>query len=719
MSRRLFFLTSVFFLSLFECDAQVTGSDTVCAGYIYSYTVNIPGAASFTWTVPANWYGLTGQGTSHIDVTCNVNAGQVCAEAFDSMGISLGTQCLTTNMGAPSGGGGNWHLDPSGFNAVCDNVTSVNVIPTIVYTGGGGGGCLNGCGTGAGSNPNIVFALYSGQVFQGVIGTMMNLGLGTYYAAYVDTTLGCNFPQAVQISGGGCGGSGGGSFSIGQIWLQAIVYQDPTPVCIGDTVMLWGNGSSGGWGGPYWFNLNNLTAVSSIYNPGLLEAIVTAPNASVYYSVDYEIQSGISWGSICSAYTTYSVVTNNCNAVASMTANDSSLCENSCISFTNNSLHAVSYLWNFPGAVPDTSTAVNPGNICYSAAGSYDVSLIASNSGHADTLVMSNYITVLPRPQAGFAAVDTTFCTPGCVGFINSSSNATSYAWSFQGANPPASTATNPQSLCYNAAGDFSVSLISSNSGCSDSLTIPNYIHALVSPQSGMGANPVSFCPGSCTDFTNFTTNAFSYQWNFLGAVIDTSSQENPQGICYNVPGQYGVQLISSNDACTDTLTVSNYITVYPHPPSLSVNVINDTLFSNQGFDSYQWYLNGNIIPAATDYYCVATANGDYSIVASDTNGCEVEAVINNVMVGENTFISALGFTISPNPFKNMISLHQSRNSAMKINIELINSLGEILYATQNILEDRVIDLSFLNSGIYFLKVMSDRGMMLRKIVKW
>ncbi|CAN5636556.1 hypothetical protein BH11BAC1_BH11BAC1_27820 [soil metagenome] len=162
-----FFLALTFFLRAIICNARVTGSDTVCAGYIYTFNVNIPGASSYTWTVPATWYNIVGQGASQMNVTCNGCAGPVCAEGFDSFGISVGTQCLLTIAGAPSGGGGTWHLSPSGNNAICDNVPFVNVTPVIVNDGGGGG-CQGNCGGAFGYlNPNLVFALYSGQLYQG------------------------------------------------------------------------------------------------------------------------------------------------------------------------------------------------------------------------------------------------------------------------------------------------------------------------------------------------------------------------------------------------------------------------------------------------------------------------------------------------------------------------------------------------------------------------
>ncbi|MEO8085865.1 MAG: T9SS type A sorting domain-containing protein [Bacteroidota bacterium] len=710
-----FFLAFTFFLSSVVCNAQVTGSNTVCVGYMYTFDVNIAGASTYTWTVPANWYGLTGQGTSQINVTCNVSSGPVCVEGFDSNGASMGTQCLIPDLGGAASMG--WQLVPTGFNDVCDDINSAIITPMIIPYGAGGGGCVNGCGNGI-QHPNLVWGLYlNNQIFVGLIGTTFTVALGHYSAALVDTTSGTDFPQAIEIIDG-CGGAVSNYLSIGHINLVAAVTQTPLQACIGDTVLLQGNGTQGSMGGPYWFIYTGLTALTSVNDFSQIQVVVTGVPASFRYFIESTIASGVGNGNVCTAYTDFSVYAMNCNAAATFQSSTQNVCENSCINFTNTSQNATMYQWSFPGATPGSSTNVNPSNICYNSPGNYDVMLIAGNFSQSDTLLMPGYITVIPTPQAGFTATDTSLCQNGCINFTSSSLNATGYQWNFSGGLPASSTSTDPQGICYNSAGDFDVSLISTNGICSDTLNLPNYIHIMVSQQSAFGANPVNFCPGSCTDFTNLSTGATSWQWNFPGATIDTSSMENPAGICYNFAGQYDVQLISSNAGCVDTLLISNYITVFPQPPALSLLYINDTLFSDQGFTFYQWYFNSNIIPGATEYFYLATANGDYNVIATDSNGCEVEAAIFNVLTNVENIFSAEGVDIVPNPFTGKISFQPLHASGEKILITVLNSIGEKLFEKQTSLKNQEVDLSFLAAGLYILSVQSKSDIMLKKIVK-
>jgi len=68
---------------------------------------------------------------------------------------------------------------------------------------------------------------------------------------------------------------------------------------------------------------------------------------------------------------------------------------NNCINFFDQSINnPTSWQWHFTGASPDTSSLQNPTNICYSAAGTYPVTLIVTNATGSDTITISPMITV-------------------------------------------------------------------------------------------------------------------------------------------------------------------------------------------------------------------------------------------------------------------------------------------------------------------------------------
>lgn len=246
-----------------------------------------------------------------------------------------------------------------------------------------------------------------------------------------------------------------------------------------------------------------------------------------------------------------------------------------------------------------------------------------------------------------------------------------------------------------------------------------------VSPCSGSVLNamftaPNHICPGTCANFTNLSTNATSYQWFFPGGSPDTSTVTNPVNICYNTPGNYDIQLIASNATSSDTLLLQNYITVYPAPFPQGIMQNGDTLIANQGATSYQWFVNGNTIAGATNYFYVALVSGDYNVIATDDNGCEVEAVLFNVITGFKSENKEIAFILFPNPVNETVTIKSSEIWRPASHLILYNSTGEaIVRRNMEITRDEIkIDISDLNPGLYVLEMISDAKIYRRKFIK-
>jgi len=242
-----------------------------------------------------------------------------------------------------------------------------------------------------------------------------------------------------------------------------------------------------------------------------------------------------------------------------------------------------------------------------------------------------------------------------------------------------------------------------------------NVEHILLNPTAVFTA-PNDICPGTCTDFTNLSTNAISYQWSFPGSSTPVSTDVNPANICYNTPGNYPVTLIADNGTTSDTLTLNNYITVFPFPAPQGISQSGDTLFANQGATSYQWYHDGVLVSGATDYYYVAVEGGNYNVVATDVNGCEVEAVIFDVIASVSPLSFGEGVTAYPNPAQNKITLYNLPTPGSEVSI--FNLLGEIMYKEKATAEFKGIDLSYFSAGAYVIKVSTDTSEQQIKLIK-
>lgn len=81
-------------------------------------------------------------------------------------------------------------------------------------------------------------------------------------------------------------------------------------------------------------------------------------------------------------------------------------------------------------------------------------------------------------------------------------------------------------------------------------------------PTAGFNASVISGCPGFTTTFNNTTVGTVtSYAWSFPGGSPSSSTLENPT-VTYSSLGDYNVQLIVTNVYGSDTLLLTNYVSV-------------------------------------------------------------------------------------------------------------------------------------------------------------
>ena len=148
--------------------------------------------------------------------------------------------------------------------------------------------------------------------------------------------------------------------------------------------------------------------------------------------------------------------------IAQFAASQTQICPGDSIHFFDMSLDADSVFWTFGDG--HSSAEINPSHI-YDLPGSYSVSLTAADSasGLDSTLVISSYITVWGEAHAAFM-VDV---NQGDAMFLNSSSQASTYFWSF--GDDSGSVESEPLHT-YLADGTYSVMLVASNLCGSDTM---------------------------------------------------------------------------------------------------------------------------------------------------------------------------------------------------------------------------------------------------------
>uniref|UniRef100_UPI000A504FC4 PKD domain-containing protein n=1 Tax=Methanosarcina horonobensis TaxID=418008 RepID=UPI000A504FC4 len=206
-----------------------------------------------------------------------------------------------------------------------------------------------------------------------------------------------------------------------------------------------------------------------------------------------------------------------------------------------------SYSWDFDNDGTVDSTEQNPSHT-YNAAGNYTVNLTVANVAGSDSEVKTEYIVVsepVPEaPIANFTAAPTAGDVPLTVNFTDQSTGiVSSYSWDFNNDGTVDSTEQNP-SYTYESAGNYTVSLMVSNAGGSDSEVKTDYITVSSAP---VEPEPVAAFIADITNGTaplavNFTDQSTgiptSWFWDFGDGA--NSTEQNPSHT-YASAGTYTV----------------------------------------------------------------------------------------------------------------------------------------------------------------------------------
>jgi len=218
-----------------------------------------------------------------------------------------------------------------------------------------------------------------------------------------------------------------------------------------------------------------------------------------------------------------------------------------------------SWTWSFGDG--GTSTLQNPSHT-YSAAGTYTVTLTATNAAGSNTVTQTGYIVVSAVssiPVASFVSTVKTGTSPLTVQFVDSSTNnPVSWVWSFGDGNT--STLENP-SHTYVTAGTYTVTLTATNAGGSNTISNAGYITVTYAvPVASFTSNVTSGTTPLYVKFTDTTINSpASWSWSFGDG--GTSTDQNPI-YEYTTAGTYTVTLIATNEAGSNTVSTTGYITV-------------------------------------------------------------------------------------------------------------------------------------------------------------
>jgi PKD repeat protein len=336
----------------------------------------------------------------------------------------------------------------------------------------------------------------------------------------------------------------------------------------------------------------------------------------------------------------------------------------------------------------------------------------AGTGSGCPSIRVSATATVNPLPVAAFTANAPAVCLGDAFQFTNLSTGAVGYDWDFGDAS---GTSVQPDpSYTYALAGNYIVQLVArTGQFCYDTTTLA--VDVNTAPQVNFSISQASGCIPFTASFTNTTTNASNYLWNFGDG--NSSTDQSPIHD-YLTAGTFTVTLLATVGSCADSDSVVGMITTYAPPvfdfasDSIMTNSVMYELDAGPGF-SYLWN-NGSTAQTIT-----ADTNGWYCVTVTDNNTCSDSDCVYVVLdaMGMETAMLKNGFVVYPNPAREWFTVvNTGFTSSASCELKIYDSLGRMVLA-QYIAESHRVETAGWQKGIYFVEITAGDNRFRKKVV--
>lgn len=476
--------------------------------------------------------------------------------------------------------------------------------------------------------------------------------------------------KRVVLSGSVTDTSASVQITVNSLPSATITPASPTSFCQGGSVQLDANT---GAGLSYQWLLNG-TAISGATNS----------SCSATASGDYTI--AVANSNNCKDTSAATSVTVFGLPLATITAQGpTSFCQGENVELNANTGTGLTYQWLLNNTIVAGAT-----NAAYTASLAGDYSVVVTNGNDCSDTSTVATIIVNPLPFAPLSPGGPVNICPGNTAILHTSPGpGLNYQWLLNNVPIPGAT---DDTLITGQAGLYSV-VVTNASNCADT-SMAVFINVFQLPPAFITfAGNDTVCQGDTVLLEGPPIVGLLYQWQINGADISGATDAN---YAATVSGNYTVVVQSG----CDSTSVPLLITVLPSPvPQISHTGMT---LSTGSFDSYQWSLNGNPIPGATNQVLSLSANGIYSVSVTDGNGCEgrsADMIITDVAVWD---LAGNQVEVFPNPCPGLLTIRSTKE--MRGSLSLMDAAGRVLHTET--LNSRIIsiDLSGYSAGIYLLR---------------
>lgn len=388
----------------------------------------------------------------------------------------------------------------------------------------------------------------------------------------------------------------------------------------------------------------------------------------------------------CAANSTVSVVVHPLPPVTA-NATSTAVCQNSSVTLTGSG--ATSYTWSnsVVDGVPFTPATTNT----YTVTGTD-----ANGCQNTDAIT----VTVNALPAVGANTSASAVCMNDQVTLTGNGANTYTWSNSVVDGVPFAPASTNT----YTVTG-------TDGNGCQNTAMVTVTVNAL--PNVTATSTSAAVCAGDSVAVMGGGAN--SYAWS--GGVMDGVPFVLSTTTTYTVTG-------TDANGCQNMASVS----ITANVPNGSLSLPMDTVCQNMGTITLtggspaggMWGgpgVTGNVFDP------MASGTGPITItyVFTDANGCSgtaTDVVFVDICMGIPSSVASTGVNIYPNPTLGQFTIQLSAVPSAPVQVELTNELGQVIDAFTMTSTTKDMDITNLEGGVYFVRVINGNDVNVYRVVR-